>query len=205
MSSNRFIALLVILSIIAILVTSNWSVALPLAFLGTQTRSLPLGIWLLLSFSIGLGVTLILQLLRLPEARQTDFSPQKSPRRSDRSPKSSRPQPPPTYNEEDDWEAEPPPKSEEWDFEPEGEEIQDRVGSYSDSYEVNREPTAKNVSGSVYSYSYRQPQDSGFDRSEAVRDASYRVINPPSREPIETAADDDDWGFDFDDEESDRR
>jgi uncharacterized integral membrane protein len=195
-SPNRFILLLVTLSLLAILVASNWSVGLSLSFLGMQTRSLPLGIWLLLGFTIGLAISLVLQFLKLPEPKKSDRPPkQKAAPRNYK---------PPQTNDDDDsdWEAEPPPKSEEWDFDEE-EFPQDRNNPNSASdYEVEREPTSQNVSGSVYSYSYRQPQDTGAGRSEAVREANYRVIDPPSRE---TPADEDDWGFDFDEEESDRR
>lgn len=47
------------------------------------------------------------------------------------------------------------------------------------SYEVPQEPQASSQSGSVYSYSYREPTDSGVGKTESVYDADYRVIVPP--------------------------
>ena len=53
-------------------------------------------------------------------------------------------------------------------------------------YEVKQEPKSTSRSGSVYSYSYREPQDSGVGKAEPVVgkpvvDADYRVIVPPYR------------------------
>ncbi|PSB02879.1 hypothetical protein C7B64_10950 [Merismopedia glauca CCAP 1448/3] len=195
----------------AILVASNWSVGLPLSFLGMQTRSLSVGIWLVLGLATGLGISLLLQFLQLPELGKSDAARW---RLRDRQPKSSSPgnyKPPKdvqrkvsqTSDDDLDWDSEPPPKSEEWDFEDE-ESPQTRTSSYSEpNYEAKQEPTTKNVSGSVYSYSYRQPQDTGVGKSEAIREANYRVIIPPQHQTIETPADEDDWGFDLDDEDID--
>jgi hypothetical protein len=78
----------------------------------------------------------------------------------------------------------------------------------STSYEVNQEPKTASKSGSVYSYSYREPSESGVGKTEAVYDANYRVITPPYQKPPEPE-DDDDWGFEddeeFDDESESKR
>lgn len=77
-------------------------------------------------------------------------------------------------------------------------------------YEVRRDPKTSYQSGSVYSYSYREPSDSGVGKTESVYDADYRVIIPPARslddldgEPVSNqVSDDEDWDFedDFEDE-----
>ncbi|MBD2071713.1 hypothetical protein H6F93_30045 [Leptolyngbya sp. FACHB-671] len=77
-------------------------------------------------------------------------------------------------------------------------------------YEVRRDPKTSYQSGSVYSYSYREPSDSGVGKTESVYDADYRVIIPPARsldeldnEPASRQdLDEEDWDFedDFEDE-----
>lgn len=58
------------------------------------------------------------------------------------------------------------------------------------TYEVKREPTASSWSGTIYSYTYREPSQSGVGRTESVYDADYRVIKPPQQQP---ATESDDW------------
>ncbi|MCU0516218.1 MAG: LapA family protein [Oscillatoria sp. Prado101] len=58
------------------------------------------------------------------------------------------------------------------------------------TYEVKQEPTASSWSGTIYSYTYRQPSESGVGRTESVYDADYRVIKPPQQQP---KAEEDDW------------
>jgi uncharacterized integral membrane protein len=199
MSTNRFILLLVTLSLIAILVAANWSIKLPLSFLGMQTRSLPLGIWLLVGLTTGIVTSSILQslnyFLRILESRKSDRLPKRPPSRPplyNNPPKDSHRASPQNKDWDSDWQAEPPQESEDWDFDEDSEDP------------PPPEPNSKNVSGSVYSYSYRQPENTSVGKSEAVREANYRVINPPNRPYPEDPADEDDWGFDLDNEESDR-
>lgn len=58
------------------------------------------------------------------------------------------------------------------------------------TYEVKQEPTASSWSGTIYSYTYREPSESGVGRTESVYDADYRVIKPPQQQP---KAEEDDW------------
>jgi uncharacterized integral membrane protein len=58
------------------------------------------------------------------------------------------------------------------------------------TYEVKQEPTASSWSGTIYSYTYREPSESGVGRTESVYDADYRVIKPPQQQP---KAESDDW------------
>ncbi|WP_088892502.1 hypothetical protein [Leptolyngbya ohadii] len=91
------------------------------------------------------------------------------------------------------------------------------------NFEADQRPTSRSQSGSVYSYSYRPPEEPEDDpiedepppaRSNSVYDAEFRVITPPFRPaPEETpppprAADpapDDEWDFVDDDGDWDRK
>ncbi|ERT07218.1 hypothetical protein M595_2782 [Lyngbya aestuarii BL J] len=48
-----------------------------------------------------------------------------------------------------------------------------------DHYEVEQKPKQQSWSGSVYSYGYREGEDTGVGKSESVYDADYRIITPP--------------------------
>ncbi len=52
-------------------------------------------------------------------------------------------------------------------------------------YEVPKSPTSEYRSGTIYSYSYRKPENTGVGISESVNDAEYRVIIPPNSEQEE--------------------
>jgi uncharacterized integral membrane protein len=84
-------------------------------------------------------------------------------------------------------------------------------------FETPQSPTTQQQTGSVYSYSYREPQDSPVRKPNEVRktnevyDAEFRVLIPPYNPaapsapepptPPPAAEDDDDWGLDDDLEE----
>jgi hypothetical protein len=109
---------------------------------------------------------------------------------------------------------EPEEEREEWeDWEEEEVSPQASVQPPRTDYEVRRDPKTSYQSGSVYSYSYREPSDSGVGKTEAVYDADYRVIIPPARsldeldnEPASSQdSDEEDWDFDDDfEDEGDR-
>ena len=67
----------------------------------------------------------------------------------------------------------------------------------SNVFETQQQPKTVSRSGSIYSYTYKEPKDTGVGKSEKVYDAEYRVIRPPHRdlphEPIEDDEDDEDW------------
>lgn len=123
------------------------------------------------------------------------------------------PEPTNTDADGDDWEEE---VAEDDDWGDELEEPRDRTPSRQPfakdsveertTYERQQEPKSASRSGSVYSYSYREPRNSGVGKTEAVYDASYRVITPPYQEPEpvrKTNQDEDDWGFEDEDDEFD--
>ncbi len=76
------------------------------------------------------------------------------------------------------------------------------------AYEAKQEPKSKSWAGSVYSYGYRDPNQSGVGQTESVYDAEYRVLVPP-QDSIPQPADEapknpsaeteDDWGLDEND------
>ncbi len=82
-------------------------------------------------------------------------------------------------------------------------------------YEAKQEPQSQSWKGSVYSYGYRDPNQSGVGQTESVYDADYRVIVPPEEAAIpETAGEEvaknnseneEDWGLDEGDEFEDDR
>ncbi|MDF0553609.1 hypothetical protein [Kamptonema sp. UHCC 0994] len=95
------------------------------------------------------------------------------------------------------------------------------------NYESQQEPKTQSWSGSVYSYGYREPKNTGVGQTESVYDANFRVITPPytptpstptpSTPPVYTPPsqsddweesrnnDDEDWGLEEDDEFDDDR
>ncbi|MGB3266182.1 MAG: LapA family protein [Microcoleus sp.] len=76
-------------------------------------------------------------------------------------------------------------------------------------YETKQEPKSKSWAGSVYSYGYRDPNQSGVGQTESVYDAEYRVVVPPQDTILQSgeaklpqnpsAESEDDWGLDEDD------
>jgi hypothetical protein len=61
-------------------------------------------------------------------------------------------------------------------------------------FERRQEPRTASRSGSVYSYTYRDPSNPAVGRAESVVDAEYRVIIPPHRSLEESDnPDDPDW------------
>jgi hypothetical protein len=72
--------------------------------------------------------------------------------------------------------------------------------------EVQPEPKTRYQAGSVYSYGYRDPSNSGVGRTESVYDADFRVITPPYRpDPEEVpATEDEDWDFEEAEDDRDR-
>ena len=117
---------------------------------------------------------------------------------------------------DDDWEQGPPGVNSSWDNDTDEEDFQDAEdfpaqSSTSENYEVKQQPKTESWSGSVYSYGYKDPSDSGVGQTESVYDADYRVITPPpppSDIPIPThnqnEQNQEDWGFNEQELEEDR-
>ena len=222
----RLILLVAVLGGLTLLLAQNWSPVLPLVFLGIRTQPLPLAMWILFSTTAGaLTSVLISSLFNLStyfagQQRPTRLkSPATSPRakQTPREEAFSRPVSPPpqasttesrSSDVADDWDINNS-TDDDWDFEDKSNvapsrSSEDTQVKDSQSYERQQEPKTGSQSGSVYSYSYRKPKNSGVGKTESVYDADYRVIIPPYQPPTTTNQknDDDDWGF-FDDDDSD--
>lgn len=202
----RIILLLVILGGLTLLLVQNWSPVLPLVFLGVATPALPLAAWILISLAAGastsLAIAFLLQLTnyfsqpKSSNQRQAQTPPKTAAYTASSAPPKT-PPPPQSDRAVDDWQES---ADEDWDFgenadeqdSPPQENVQDPR-----SYEVSSEPKSSYRIGSVYSYSYREPSDSGVGRTESVYDADYRVLTPPYTEPKKVPEqEEEDWGFD---------
>lgn len=49
-------------------------------------------------------------------------------------------------------------------------------------FETDQSPKSESWSGSVYSYGYRDPENTGVGKTESIYDAEFRVIVPPTTE-----------------------
>ena len=217
----RTLLLLVVLAGLALFAVQNLSTVLPITFLGMKTQALPLAVWIIIAIALGFFTSIFLQLLSylqrrplLARIRQLETEPLRpSAKKSESSETASRQksyatpaQETPTTNEASDWEVPEPEADEDWDFDeeeaPETTSSKPAVDRDSTNYETRQEPKTSKQSGSAYSYSYREPKDSGVGRTEAVYDANYRVITPPHHQ-TRPQEEEEDWGFEDDEEEED--
>lgn len=226
MPVTRLILLLVVLLGLGVFAWQNWSLPLAVVFLGIKSQELPLSLWILMAIAAGALTSGVLQMLNylsrrslIARIRQPEGgnSPPSNDSRQSRQTADS------TEDNFSDWDDEEDSNAgggskEEWDDyeQPSAGTSSPRdVGTQPRNFEVRQEPKSSSQSGSVYSYSYREPSDSGVGKTEAVYDANFRVITPPYRKPVENqnsddweskAEDDEDWGFDDDElEEEDKR
>jgi uncharacterized integral membrane protein len=214
MAIIRIILLLVVLGGLTLLLVQNWSPVLPLVFLGVRTQALPLAVWILLSIAAGAFTSLFITGLfnlsnyfaRSSRSKRRNVIGRWSAERkqADKTPaSSSKPDTDSTPSDtEDDWDSDST-SDDDWDFE----QDTDKTPNFSSqntvrdstTYEASTEPKSGYRSGSVYSYSYREPSNSGVGKTESIHDADYRVIAPPYRE-TDKPAEDEDWGFEDDDD-----
>jgi uncharacterized integral membrane protein len=108
-------------------------------------------------------------------------------------------------------------RRDDWEYIPQDTEPQPQVtvkdntekddAKYQPNYD-DSEPPSRDRSASVYSFSAREPKNSGVGRTESVYDAEYRVLTPPYKHQNQPPPppssrpqnNDDDWGF-IDDED----
>ncbi|WP_341527493.1 LapA family protein [Nostoc sp. UHCC 0302] len=229
MAVIRLILLVAVLGGLTLLLVQNWSPALSLVFLGMRTQPLPLAIWILFSIATGaftsIAITILFKLSnyftpgqRQAPAKSTTSRRGKATPREEFTPPSANPPPSAskreytTSDEFDDWENNS--SNDDWNFDEKSEEAstpspQTQQFKDSKSYERQSEPKSSSQSGSVYSYSYREPKNTAAGKPESVYDADYRVIIPPYQSPTtnQVENDDDDWEFldDDDFEDKDKR
>lgn len=213
----RLILLLLVLGGLTLLLVQNWSPVIPLVFLGMKTQPIPLAIWILFSLVAG-GLTALLitglfnlssyfarsgRTQRRPQGVESERTKQRTETRSpaaERSPKVETTSTSANDDQEefDDWEDND--SNQDWDVQTDTEQPPNTNVRDSTTYEVNSEPKSGYRSGSVYSYNYREPRNSGVGKTESVYDADYRVLTPPYRQPNTTQQDEEDWGFEDDEE-----
>ena len=129
----------------------------------------------------------------------------------------------PADDDEDDWvsgssKISSQGSEDDWGFEnesPSSSAVNDVVEANPRDYEAKQEPQSQSWKGSVYSYGYRDPNQSGVGQTESVYDADYRVLVPPEEAAIpetvspevakQNTEDEEDWGLDEDDELKDDR
>ena len=216
MARMRIFLLAVVVAVLIIFTVQNWLPVLPLVFFGSQTTALPLAIWMVIFMAAGALTSVALQLINYVPSRIAsgeEFNRQDvelPPRNPPENPLEKEEKTYTTGRTKSDWEKprnpdwEPQPEDD-WDIEEPPEEatrprINFNLEKPARDYEVRRQPTTKEQSGSVYSYGYRQPEDTGVGKPEQVYDANYRLIRPPLRKedtsPVEEK--EEDWGLDED-------
>jgi uncharacterized integral membrane protein len=100
-------------------------------------------------------------------------------------------------NTNDDWLVKPPPIGD-WERKSTGQSTEKSASSPKSTvetihnqthsntkFEADQSPKSESWSGSVYSYGYRDPENTGVGKTESIYDAEFRVIVPP---PPETTA-----------------
>lgn len=223
----RIVLLFLVVGGMALFAISNLSPMLSVVFLGMQSPVLPLSAWMGIAIAAGVLTSLCLQFLsylqrgistqRFEPPDEDAPSPTRSFRREtyENPPSQTQttytPPPPPPSSETpktsvaSDWEER---IGEDWDFDgnpPSTSTRQDfdrsrgTSPSNSTNYETKQEPKTGSQTGSVYSYSYREQNQTGVGKADVVYDANYRVITPPDQKPVEST-DDEDWGFEDDDD-----
>ncbi|MCL2927158.1 MAG: hypothetical protein MGG37_03735 [Trichodesmium sp. MAG_R01] len=202
------VVLIVIIGGLALFAWQNWSPSLQLTFLGLKSVSIPISIWILGALVAGVITYLLiygifelsnylfkqnLQSVK-PTSRKYEDQAGESKDKYSQYQETSNYQSSFNLNKDlelreeeeniDDWEQEPPKISNSWDSSTQEQVIGDTQKSVSQdstekNYEVKQEPEIESWSGSVYSYGYREPSDSGVGQTESLYDADYRVITPP--------------------------
>lgn len=221
----QILLILVVFGGLALFAVQNLSPALPIVFLGIRTQALPISAWILVAIASGFFISLFLQLLSYLQRRslqarirQLEAEPPRSAPRatyeSTNRQTSYTPPPPqketPPASDESDWDFEGSNDEEEddWNIEEPPEPTPTQPPRYQEpepkDYETRQEPKSSSKTGSVYSYSYREPSQSGAGKTEAVYDVNYRVLTPPYRQPpTQPAQEEEDWGFEEDEDEDD--
>jgi hypothetical protein len=223
MAVIRLILLVAVLGGLTLLLAQNFSPALSLVFLGMRTQPLPLAIWILFSTATGAFTSILIATLfnlsnyfvagqRQTPNRATTTSPRaKVTQREEPTSRSASSPPPASKKQEpssdvfDDWETNGS-RDDDWNFDENSESAptpnpQAQQPRDSKTYERESEVKSGSQSGSVYSYSYREPKNTAAGKTESIYDADYRVIIPPYQPPTTNQADDDDWEFFEDDDD----
>jgi uncharacterized integral membrane protein len=194
---SRMLVLLLIIGSLAILVLQNWSPVLPLVVFGGTTIALPLAVWISLFMGAGVLVSLSLQLLnyrprpqktaRSTAANDPDLPP--PPPQRDIPKAASAPQP------QSDWESSG--ISEDWTV-PKASKPPSRPSRL--DFEKRSPPETSRPSEPP-----QPPQPSTQTPQNRVYDANFRVIDQPPQPPEPVPTDEEDWGFEDEDFETEYR
>ncbi len=205
----RILLLLLVLGGLALFIVQNLSPVLPIVFLGMKSLPMKLGGWIFIAIALGFFTSLLWQFLSylqmLPlqtRIRQLEGEPEPSRRRESSQTSYTTTERETSSTETDsDWDEPEPEDDDDWDIEspPEPNSRKNTAVEDTRSYEVKQEPKSSNVSGSVYSYGYREPKNSGVGKVEPVYDVNYRVIIPPYHETSDRV-EEEDWGLEEDEE-----
>lgn len=189
MSVLRFLLILLLLVSFVGFALQNLTPAVSLVFLGWRSPALPLAILILAAIAAGLITGIFIGVL----LKLSNFLTNRRARTSigDQGFQSD----PPKRNRSESVE-------DEFDFE-DFESDQDPYGTSGRSYEAQTQARTGTQSGSTYSYSYRDPQESEVRQPQQPVDAEYRVVNPGYQTNKPDA--EEDWGFEDDQDEDDWR
>ena len=205
------VVLILIILGLALFSWQNWSPNLSLTFLGLRSIPLPLSLWILGAFIAGVITYLLiygifgLSNYLLKKNLQPARPRSRKSHHQDRTEEvwdASQPQvasdSQSSFNlnkdsevteadeNYDDWQPRPPRVNRSWDGSTEEQGSEERQESVNESatknYEAEQQPETGSMSGSVYSYGYRDSSSSGVGQTESVYDADYRIITPPPPE-----------------------
>ncbi|MFB8790781.1 MAG: hypothetical protein U7123_18475 [Potamolinea sp.] len=221
----RIFLLLLVVGSLALFALNNWSPVLAVQFLGMNFPTLPLAAWIGCAIATGAITSFLLQFLSSISSgysrkrfAEPDEEEEERPQTRQGSWQNRENQPPPINNSSQTAYTPPPPPretpknksasdweetvDENWDLGQESAATRSNSVSERASYETQQQPQSRSQSGSVYSWSYREAKDSGVGKTDAVYDANYRVITPPSQPTTkpEEEEDDEDWGFEDDED-----
>jgi len=200
MAVIRLIFLVTVLGGLMLLLAQNWSPAVPLVFLGLQTRPISLAVWMLLSTAAGAVTSLsISSLLKfssrsVTQRQRTSYEPSNSPKFNQRNkrenefkerkftpPPASSPQPPDDFEDSyDDWDLDR--NVDDWDFEEKEYSYNNPRSSYTKiqddrDYEDFREPEEPEETENDYandsSYSYDESELNDSGEGERKVDSVY--------------------------------
>lgn len=201
-----------------------------LTFLGIKSLAFPLGVWILFAIAFGFLSSLVIGVLfqisnylseQQLRSRIRELETEKPSSRWQRRETTTATETTSNSEYESEYDDRQQTKAPDLNFESD----RDYSPNTNTNYERSQEPTTTYRSGSVYSYGYRDPKNSGVGRTESIYDAEYRVITPPYKgvEPTEEPEpawdssqnmnskdgneidDEDDWGFDDEDDFDDDR
>ena len=201
MAVIRLIFLVTVLGGLMLLLAQNWSPAVPLVFLGLQTRPISLAVWMLLSTAAGVFTSLsISSLLKLSsrsvtQRQRTSYEQSNSPKFNQRNkrdnefkerkftpPPANSPQPPDDFEDSyDDWDLDR--NADDWDDEEKEYSYNNPRSSYTKiqddrEYEDFREPEEPEEPENDYdsvdsSYSYEESELNDSSKEERKVDSVY--------------------------------